>query len=249
VKIARVPPSGVAALILGNEVLTGKVVDVNGPLLVRELRAHGVPLRCMATLPDEVDAIVEGLHWARRHSSVVVTSGGIGPTHDDVTVQAAAQALGRRVVRLPDMVALLEARGLASRPEVLRLADAPEGAELLPTPGSWLPVLSCDGLFLLPGVPPLFAAQLQVVLPRLPKAPVFLRTLFLRVDETEIAGQLEQVARGAPDLALGSYPQWDPLLDHRLQITVEGSSLERVESVVKTLLAAFPPDSLVRTAP
>jgi molybdenum cofactor synthesis domain-containing protein len=239
--------SGVAALILGNEVLSGKVEDANGPLLIRELRAHGIPLCCMATLPDSVEAIVEGLQWARRRATVVITSGGIGPTHDDVTVQAAAQVLGRRLVRLPQMVALLEARGLASLPEGLRLADAPEGAELLPTPGSWLPVLFCDGLYLLPGVPPLFAAQLRAILPRLPRAPVFLRTLFLGVDETEIAGVLGDIARGAPDLMLGSYPQWDRSLDHRLQITVEGAAAERVEEVVRLLVAALPPGAIIRS--
>src|SRR5512143_3282871 len=100
-------PTGAAASIIGHEVLTAKVVDANGPHLIRRLREVGVPLRSLEVVPDEVDAIVDAVARARGKARHVFTSGGIGPTHDDVTVRAVALALGRRVVRLQEMVELI----------------------------------------------------------------------------------------------------------------------------------------------
>src|SRR5439155_7291018 len=93
--------SGAAAVIIGNEVLSAKVIEQNGALLVKRLRERGVPLRSLHVVADEIDAIVEAVALARRHARWVFTSGGIGPTHDDVTVRPVAPALGRKVVRLP----------------------------------------------------------------------------------------------------------------------------------------------------
>ena len=90
--------STAAILIIGNEILSGKVQDENGPFLARELRALGVELRRIEPVPDEVPLIVDALHRCRAQGQWVFTSGGIGPTHDDVTIAAVAQALGRAVV-------------------------------------------------------------------------------------------------------------------------------------------------------
>src|SRR5688572_21539336 len=96
--------SGAAAVIIGNEVLSAKVADQNSGLLIRRLRDRGVALRSLTIVPDEIDAIVEAVMHARRRARYVFTSGGIGPTHDDVTVRAVAMAIGRRVVRLQEVV-------------------------------------------------------------------------------------------------------------------------------------------------
>src|SRR5262245_18669911 len=96
--------TGAAAVIIGNEILTAKVPDANGPHLVRRLRARGIPLISMAVVPDDVDAIVEAVASAHLRARYVVTSGGIGPTHDDVTVRAVALALARPIIRLEEMV-------------------------------------------------------------------------------------------------------------------------------------------------
>src|SRR5262245_61383684 len=144
---------GAAAVIIGNEVLSAKVQDLNGTHLIARLRDRGIELRWMATIPDEVDAIVGAVSHARSIARYVFTSGGIGPTHDDVTVRAVALALGRRVVRLPEMEALVRAHyGDEATAEAMRLADAPEGSTLLAQEGIWYPVLHCDGVFMLPGV-------------------------------------------------------------------------------------------------
>src|SRR5690606_24110793 len=126
------PPEAAAAVIIGTEVLNAKVQDANGPLLISRLRARGIPLRSIEIVPDDVDMIVEAVARARRRARWIFTSGGIGPTHDDVTVRAVAMALGRPVVQLPEMVEVLTQHHPNGASEAtLRLADAPAGAHLI----------------------------------------------------------------------------------------------------------------------
>lgn len=237
--------TGAAAIIIGNEVLSAKVEDANGPHLVARLREHGIPLRAIFVVPDEVDAIVGAVVNARAVARWVITSGGIGPTHDDVTVRAVALALGREVVRLPKIVELLVRHHEGTFPaEALRLAEAPAGTELLSPEG--YPVLSVDGMFLLPGVPSLFRIQLETVLSSLPRAAVHVRSLYLSQSESEIAATLDRVALGMPDVGIGSYPAVTSGADHRVRVTVEGAEPERVDLVVARLQSELPAGAVLR---
>jgi molybdenum cofactor synthesis domain-containing protein len=237
----------VAGLIIGNEVLTAKVVEANGAHLTKRLRERGLPLRMLMTVPDEVDAIVEAIEVCRRRAQWLITSGGVGPTHDDVTVRAVALALGRRVVRLPRMEALVkEHYGERATAEAMRLAEAPQGAELWDIPGHWYPVLTCERVFMLPGVPMLFKAQLEIVLQRLPTAKVELTNLYLNAGESEIASALDMVALAMPDVAIGSYPTFDPADGYRVKITVEHAERAKVTSAVERLEATLPAGSILR---
>jgi molybdenum cofactor synthesis domain-containing protein len=239
--------TGAAAVITGSEVLTAKIQDQNGPLLIQRLRARGVPMRWMATVHDDLDAIVEAVTIALRRAKTVITSGGIGPTHDDVTVRAVATALGRGVERLPEMEALIrEHYRDATTKEAMRLADVPEGSVLIPQEGTWYPVIQCDDVYLLPGVPQLFRLQLETVLARLPGKPVFAWALYLSRGETEIAAALDQVALELPDVAIGSYPQFDQGLDYRVKVTVEGEDERRVMLARDRLRRAFPNGAILR---
>ena len=239
--------TGAAAIIIGNEVLSAKVEDVNGPHLVRRLREHGLPLRALFVVPDEIEAIVGAVVSARAVARWVITSGGIGPTHDDVTVRAVALALGREVVRLPRIVELLSRAHPASMPaEALRLAEAPEGTELLAPEGTVYPVLSVEGMYLLPGVPSLFKLQLETVLSSLPKGTMHVRSLYLSQGESEIAAALDRVALGMPDVGIGSYPAVTSGADHRVRVTVEAAEPERVELVVARLRSELPEGTVLR---
>ncbi|ATB33164.1 competence/damage-inducible protein A [Melittangium boletus] len=241
-------PMGAAAVIIGNEVLTAKVVDANGPYLIQRLREVGIPLRSLEIVPDEVDFIVEAVSRARQRAKYVFTSGGIGPTHDDVTVRAVALAMGRRVVRLPEMVELIRQKGPERMtPEVMRLADAPEGAVLLHQSGNWYPVLTVEDVFLLPGVPQLFRTQLETVLGRLSGTPVHLRVLYLTAGESAVAGALDRVALDMPHVAIGSYPMFDPALDYSVKVTVESVDKAEVEAAFARLLEELPEGALLRT--
>lgn len=237
---------GAAAVIIGNEVLSAKVQDLNGTHLTARLRDRGIDLRWMATVPDEVDAIVEAVSHARSIARYVFTSGGIGPTHDDVTVRAVALALGRRVVRLPELEALVRRHERDASPQALRLAEAPEGTELLWREGTWYPVLHCDSIYLLPGVPQLFRVQLETVLPRLEGTPMQLRCLYLNLGEPEIARALDQVAMSMPQVAIGSYPEFDRAAGYRVKVTVENFEMELVDAAVSMLRRELPDGSILR---
>jgi molybdopterin-biosynthesis enzyme MoeA-like protein len=178
----------------------------------------------------------------------VVTSGGVGPTHDDVTVRAVALALGRPVVRAQRLVEEVQRHyGDRVTPESLRLADVPQGAELLEPRGNWYPVISCDGVFMLPGVPSLFRTLLETVLERLPPGHLHMRSLFLSLGESELAAGLDDVALAMPDVAIGSYPQFDRGCDYRVKVTLECQDQARMEEAAQKLLARWPESVLVRS--
>lgn len=237
-----------AGLIIGNEVLTAKVRERNGALLIERLRARGIPLTGLFVVPDDVDAIVEALCVARRRARVIFTSGGIGPTHDDVTVRAVALALKRPVVILPEIVkSLTEAfQGKPVPPEALRLAEAPEGSRLISGPKLKYPVLACDELYLLPGVPELFEAQLDTVLEGLEGQPVVTRLIFVDAHEHEIAPMLDAAAIAEPEVEIGSYPTFDPAAGYRVKVTVEHVSRGRVDAVIERLVKALPSRAVLK---
>jgi len=239
--------TGAAAVIIGNEILTAKVADANGPHLVRRLRARGIPLVSIAVVPDDVDAIVEAVDSAHRRARWVLTSGGIGPTHDDVTVRAVALALARPIVRLDEMVRRIRDHYGEDVPaEALRMADAPLGSELLMQEGTWYPVLTCDGVHMLPGVPQLFRHQLESVLARLPSAAFHIRCMYLNAGEAEIACALDAVAMDMPQVAIGSYPTFDRAIDYSVKVTIEHADAGPVEEVLARLQRTLPSGCVLR---
>lgn len=237
-----------AALIIGNEVLTAKVREKNGALLIERLRAKGIPLTGVFMVPDEVDAIIEALMLARRRATMVFTSGGIGPTHDDVTVRAVSLALNRPVELVPEMVKLLKA-AFGDEPVpagAMRLAEGPAGSQLIFGPKLKYPVLTCEGVYLLPGVPELFEAQLETVLDGLSGKPVVTRLLFLDCHEHEIASVLDAAALEQPQIEIGSYPTFDPAAGYRVKVTVEHVERSQVDAMIERLVRELPPKTVLR---
>lgn len=237
-----------AAVIIGNEVLTAKVADTNGPFFIQKLRAWALPVVSIQIVPDDVDAIVEAVGAARRRASWVFTSGGIGPTHDDVTVRAVALALGREVVRLPEMEQLMRSyyAGKPMPEAAMRMAEAPEGGRLIWGPSLKLPVLAADNVFMLPGVPKYFEAQLMTVLEGLPKSQVFSAVLYLSANEAEIAEVLDRVALSLPQVAIGSYPTVTGETSWRVRLTLEAPTPEPVRLATERLRVELPAGSVQR---
>jgi molybdenum cofactor synthesis domain-containing protein len=235
-----------AAIVIGDEVLSGKVRDANGPYLIDRLRAAGIRLGRLLTVGDDPDEIGWAVHACRGRFAPIVTSGGIGPTHDDVTVPAVARALGRRIVRSPEIEAGLRARRGAALPEAaLRLAEIPDGATLVQTPGTWFPVIEVDGFYLLPGIPELFRMHLDALAERHAGPPFALRCVYLSCGETAIAATLDRVVAAHRTVAIGSYPRLDAA-DHRVKLTVESRDPAAVDAAIAALLAALPGDAVVR---
>lgn len=239
-------PEDAAGIIIGTEVLTAKVEDRNGALLIRRLREQGVPLRSLEFVHDDVDHIVDAVQRARKRARHVFTSGGIGPTHDDVTVKAVALALGRPVVRLPQMEALIREHATHPiTPETLRLADAPEGATLIALSSRGFPVLEVERIYLLPGVPQFFAVQLETVLRRLTGVPVHLQCLYMRIRETELAAALDRISRAHPHVAIGSYPEFDVAKGYLVKLTFEHTEELHVRTAIEAFRAELTDDAFV----
>jgi molybdenum cofactor synthesis domain-containing protein len=163
-----------AALIIGNEILTGKVQEQNVAFLAKELFALGVALRRVVVCVDEIDVIVADLDALRTTHDVVFTSGGVGPTHDDVTIAAIAKAFGRKVVRAPEMEWLIR-KYYAERVTDghLRMADVPEGATLVRSAEMPWPTVQIENVYVLPGVPEIFRAKFPVLRDRLREGAPF----------------------------------------------------------------------------
>lgn len=239
--------TSLAAVVIGNEVLTAKVVEANGSHLLKRARERQLPVVSVHVVPDEVDAIVEAVMLARRRATVVVTSGGVGPTHDDVTVRAVALALGRPIERVPTLEAMVREAWRDEVPDAaFRMAEAPVGSVLHPCPETRFPVVACDGVYMLPGVPALFRLQLEVVLTLYPGRAMELGTLYLAAHEADIARALDSVALSMPDVAFGSYPTFDGAQDWTIKLTVEHPERARIAEALERLRAALPAEAIVQ---
>jgi molybdenum cofactor synthesis domain-containing protein len=197
-----------AGIIIGDEILSGKFADENGPELIRRARSVGADLRRLVTVGDGVAEIADEVRACANAFDVVVTSGGVGPTHDDVTMAGIAQAFGVPIVRDPMLVGLLASYALTND-DALRMADVPQGAVLHPSGPTSFPVVQVQNVWVLPGVPSLFQRKLVLVEPSLRGAPVFTRRLITTRAETEIASALRTVQDAWPTVAIGSYPRFE----------------------------------------
>jgi molybdenum cofactor synthesis domain-containing protein len=244
------PTPTAVLVVVGSEVLSAQVEDENGPWAARRLRDLGVRLLAIHTVPDRIDDVVDAVDRARRKADWVFTSGGVGPTHDDVTVAAVARALGRRVHRSEDLARAIlamhrEHHEGAEPPEaVLRMADVPEGTRLLGDPR--YPTLVAGNVVMLPGVPQFFRFQFDRIAHLLEARPFRLACVFLSADEGSVAPALDRVALAHPAVEIGSYPRFDEA-DHRVKVTLEAKDAARVAAALSALLAELPPETVVRT--
>ena len=200
-----------AILVIGDEILSGRTRDSNLHFLAGELTRIGITLRearIVADIHPEIVAAVRALAGKYTH---VFTSGGIGPTHDDITADAVAEAMGAKIGPRADALALLQAHydrsGQTFNEARQRMARIPDGATLIDNPVSTAPGFTLGNVHVMAGVPNIFQAMVASVLPKLTGGPPLL-SQSLRVDrgEGEIAGPFGALAAEFPDLSMGSYP-------------------------------------------
>jgi molybdenum cofactor synthesis domain-containing protein len=224
-------------ILIGDEILSGKVVDQNAQLLIGELRALGVALRRLTVIPDVLDEIADTVALFARSYDHVFTSGGVGPTHDDLTMEGVARAFGSRVVRNPALEGLLRGYyGDRLEERNLRMADVPDGAELVA--GEAWPVVAMRNVYILPGVPEIFARKWHAIRERFRQAPFHLRCIFTHRDEGAIAGELDRIVAHFPGVQVGSYPKLDPT-DYRVKVTLESKDEGLVERATGELARAL----------
>ena len=235
-----------AIIVIGNEILSGKVVDTNAAFLCRELRSLGVTLRRILVIPDELDEIAEAVRSYKPAFDVVFTSGGVGPTHDDVTMAGIASALNRQVIRHPVLEQKIrEFSGGKINEARLKLAEVPEGAELVFDGDTTFPAIHVENLYILPGIPEIFREKFLAIKSRFAVDPYFLRVIYTRAAESTIAQYLNQTLEAFPLLQLGSYPKLsDP--EYRVRVTLESKDQEYVNRAFEYLMAQLPPEIIVR---
>lgn len=237
-----------AALIIGNEILSGKVSEQNLYVMAKELFALGVELRRVIVCPDDIPVIVRDLRELSQHHDIVITSGGIGPTHDDVTVKSVAQAFDSEVVRSPVYEALLRTYYGDRITEMhLRMADVPKGARLVTTDELKWPTIVMRNVYVFPGVPEIFRAKFPVMRADLKgTAPFYSRTLYVTLDEPALAPLLDSLAAAHQDVSIGSYLFWGEGADYRTKLTIDGREQVAVERCFSATLAGIPTESIVR---
>jgi molybdopterin-biosynthesis enzyme MoeA-like protein len=234
-----------AALVIGNEILTGKVQETNVVLLARELFSLGVELQRVVVCRYDVAVIAVEVDHLRRSHDWVITSGGVGPTHDDVTLAGVARAFGRELVRSPELESLIrEIVGDRIEQSHLRMAVVPEGADLVTGGGPSWPVVLMDNVFVMPGLPKVFRLKLPALCERIGACTPFLtRAVYTLCRETELAPLLDRLVVEHRAVAIGSYPVTDE--DYRVRLTFDGKDGAAIDRAVAALLAALPTDKVV----
>jgi molybdenum cofactor synthesis domain-containing protein len=236
-----------AILVIGDEILSGKTEDQNARLLIGELRELGVALRRIVTIPDDVEEVAAFVRELSSRFDHVFTSGGVGPTHDDVTLAGVARAFDVSLIRRPDLEARLKTYfGDAADESRLRMADVPDGAELLEAEEMRWPLLKVRNVFILPGVPELFRKKFMAIRERFRVAPFFARAFYTLQEEFDIAEGLRAVADAHPQVSIGSYPTYSSP-DYRVKVTLESKDGAALESAAKDLSGILDQEKFVRS--
>ena len=244
-------PATAAVLIIGDEILSGRTADVNLNAIAKLLVSIGVDLKEARVVADEMDDIVAAVNALRTRYDYVFTTGGIGPTHDDITADAIAQAFGVPLYEHPEIIALLQARpGLELNAARRRMARVPEGGTLVRNPVNGPPGFQIGNVFVMAGVPSIMRGMLQDIPHRLrTSAVVISRTL--RIDgsgEGVIAAPLEAVAKAHPALSLGSYPFFSAE-GYGANLVLRGRDAAELDATVAELEAALREAGVERITP
>lgn len=228
-----------AMLVIGDEILSGRTRDANMHFLAGELTKHGIDLKEVRIVSDDRDAIISAVRILSAAFDTVITSGGIGPTHDDITADCIAAAFETPIDVRDDARAILQAHydatGLELNSARLRMARIPQGAMLIDNPVSRAPGFTLGNVHVMAGVPMIFQAMVASVLPTLTGgAPLLSQTLRVDRGEGDIAEMLGQLANSYSDLSIGCYPfQKDGAFG--ANVVVRGSDGARVDAAIADL--------------
>jgi molybdenum cofactor synthesis domain-containing protein len=236
-----------AALVIGNEILSGKIADANVCELAKVLRAVGIRLARVVMLPDELELLAAEVRELSRNFEVVFTSGGVGPTHDDVTIAAVARAFDLELEQNPKLTELLHGvYGDRITDAHLLMARVPVGSVLHSSPDVQWPTPVTNNVWMLPGIPDLFRSKLLTVRAWLRgPVPFVSRSLFLRLEEPLLKPLLDAVVARHPGVEIGSYPKWfDP--SYRTLVTFDAPDAAAAGAALEDLRVLVAPADIVR---
>ena len=238
----------VSLILIGNELLSGKITDENGVYAAKRLRDLGAELVRIAVIQDVEEDIVEEIDRCRARSDTIITSGGVGPTHDDITLACVAKGLSQRLVRNERLESLIiRYFGARATDDHFRMADLPERAVLVDAGEHTWPVVQCENMFILPGVPEIFRAKFEAIADHFRDGQWCLRSLYLNADEGTIAEDLRMMEEKY-GVSIGSYPRFNAA-DHRVRVTIEARTPGPVNEACAFLIGQLPEDVVVRVDP
>ena len=238
----------VGLVVVGDEVLRGDVADANSPVVIRACHEAGVTLARVAIVPDALDEVADEVRRQSERCDLVLTSGGVGPTHDDCTLEAVARAFGQRLVRHEGIVAAL-AKFYSGEGELnaeqLKMADVPEHAEV-EFPDQGYPLVRVGNVFVLPGVPRFFSTKAATVLGRISRARTCTAVWCMCSARSLVASAITSAAAAAAAAAVGSYPQFGDVAaaaaGHKVYVKVTASCVDKgaADAAVDELVAKMP---------
>jgi len=234
-----------AVILIGNELLSGSIKDQNLAHIAKTLEPKGIRIRETRIIPDIQQEIIEAVNALRSKYDYVFTTGGIGPTHDDITSDSVAAAFKVGNVIQQDVFAViasyLEAKGIEFTPAAQRMAYAPEGAQMIKTDQSIVPGYRIDNVFVMAGVPRIMRMMLDGIVQQLQTGvAIYNQSVHANVGEGEIAAALEQIQNQHPDVDIGSYPQDkdSTLSNYRVIFVVKGIDQSELNQTCDAILQA-----------
>jgi molybdopterin-biosynthesis enzyme MoeA-like protein len=234
-------PVTAAVIIIGNEILSGRTQDINLNHIALTIGGWGIQVREARVVPDVEAAIVDAVNHARTTYDYVFTTGGIGPTHDDITADCIAAAFGVPVVEHPEIARLINLR--PAPPDVMaarmRMARVPEGAVLVDNATGGPPGFRIDNVFVMAGIPRVMQAMLASLDGRLKQGPVVRsRSVTAFLGESQIATALREIQEKFPDIDLGSYPFFRQER-YGTSLVMRGIDEERLDAMLEAVKAAI----------
>jgi FAD synthetase len=232
-------------IIIGDEILSGKVQDSNAFFMAKELRLHGMNLCKISVIPDSIDKIAEEVRNFSDEFDYVFTSGGIGPTHDDITIESISKAFNVRPVIDNTLKELLEKKHANLSPEQLKMAEVPEGAKLINDGTLTFPLIKFKNIFIFPGIPELLRKKFSAIEKLFNEPPILLKKVYLNENESNIAPILNEILKSNKNVKIGSYPVIGNR-DYMVMVTLESLDEASLNSALLNLLDMLPKEKIVR---
>jgi FAD synthetase len=232
-------------IIIGDEILSGKVHDSNSFFFAKELWVHGINVRRITIIPDSIDTIAEEVRNFSNAFDYVFTSGGIGPTHDDVTIEGVSKAFNVKSVINNTLKEFIQQKYSSLTPEQLKMAEVPEGAELIGNGLLSFPLIKIKNVFIFPGIPELLKKKFFAIEKLFNEPRILLKKVYLKESESLIAPILNEILKLFQNVKIGSYPVVDNQ-DYTVLITLESLDKESLNSALKNLLDSLPKERIVR---
>ncbi len=233
-------------IIIGNEILSGKVHDSNSFYLATELRSLGVNLLRISVIPDDIEIIGKETSAFSSQYDFVFTSGGVGPTHDDVTMEGIARGFGVGLTSRPEFEKYFRSKcGDRLNDAVLKMTKVPEGAEVIDLGNMSFPLVLFNNIFIFPGIPDYLRKKFSLVKERFRSSAFHLRRFFLDAMESDIAETLNAVVAESMDVSFGSYPViGNP--EYQIIVTAESKSEDALNRAAEEFLSRIPGEIVVR---